>query len=262
MDMIKGLYRSVLPERVRRAVSVYRKSQSAVIMLSPKYNDDGVATNHLPTFRDDPDFQKAYARGRATGALDGLGFDIEWRAHVACFAAWHGLQIEGDFVECGVGRGLLSRTLTSYLDFAKSGKTLYLIDTFEGLPEEVILDAEKGRTQVDKMKTVYKDNYPRVAETFKDVPNVKLVKGRVPEVLSQVDIKKVAYLSIDMNNVQPEIAAAEYFWDKLSPSAMIVLDDFAYGEEYILQTRAFLDFAKRMNVKILTLPTGQGVMIK
>lgn len=262
MEPVKGIYRSVVPKSIRKAVAVYRNFRSAGVLLSPKYNDDGLVTNHVPTFRSDEKFKQAYKRGSDTGALEGLGFNIEWRAHVACFAAWHALRVEGDFVECGVGRGLLSRTLTSYLDFDKLDRTLYLVDTYEGLPEEAILDAEKGRKWVDKMKSVYVGNLSRVEETFKDMPNVKIVQGRVPEILSTLDIKKVAYLSIDMNNVTPEIAAAEYFWDKISPFGVIVLDDFAYGEEYSLQTKAFLDFAKRKNSKILTLPTGQGMILK
>ena len=49
------------------------------------------------------------------------------------------------------------------------------------------------------------------------------MKGRVPESLEAVEIESVAYLSIDMNIVEPEIAALEYFWDKLVPGALVVL---------------------------------------
>ena len=46
------------------------------------------------------------------------------------------LNVPGDFVECGVYKGLYSAMLTQYLDWAKIDRRFYLYDTFTGLPEE------------------------------------------------------------------------------------------------------------------------------
>ena len=64
--------------------------------------------------------------------------DIRWHAHFACWAATHGLNLEGDFVECGVHTGLLSLTICHYLDFPNVPKNFYLFDTFEGIPRDRI----------------------------------------------------------------------------------------------------------------------------
>jgi hypothetical protein len=48
------------------------------------------------------------------------------------------------------------------------------------------------------------------------------------EPVESANIGQVAYLSIDMNNATPEIAAANYFWDKLQPGAPILLDDYGF----------------------------------
>jgi hypothetical protein len=64
-----------------------------------------------------------------------------------------------------------------------------------------------------------------------------------------------------MNVVQPEIAAAEYFWDKLVQGAVLILDDYGFPQ-HIHQKIAFDDFAKQRNQTILSLPTGQGIIIK
>ena len=64
-----------------------------------------------------------------------------------------------------------------------------------------------------------------------------------------------------MNAAGPEIAAANFFWDKLVPGAMVILDDYAYVG-YEVQKRAFDQFSKEKNVPILSLPTGQGLFIK
>lgn len=87
------------------------------------------------------------------------------------------------------------------------------------------------------------------------------MKGVVPESLQEVEIERVAYLSIDMNATKPEIEAAEFFWPKLVSSAAIVLDDYGFVS-YEGQKAAFNDFARRKGVEILHMPTGQGVIIK
>ena len=68
-------------------------------------------------------------------------------------------------------------------------------------------------------------------------------------------------MSIDMNSVNPEVAALDYFWDKLSKGGMIILDDYAYVT-CDLQYEAHNNWAKGKGIKILTLPTGQGLIIK
>ena len=64
-----------------------------------------------------------------------------------------------------------------------------------------------------------------------------------------------------MNCAVPEIAAAEYFWDKLVSGAVIVLDDYGWVC-HIEQKLAFDEFASRKNVQVLVLPTGQGLIFK
>lgn len=64
-----------------------------------------------------------------------------------------------------------------------------------------------------------------------------------------------------MNNTVPEIAAAETFWSRLEPGAVVVLDDYGW-ERHIEQKRAFDKFAAARGVTVLSLPTGQGLIIK
>jgi len=80
--------------------------------------------------------------------------------------------------------------------------------------------------------------------------------------LRHVESNQIAYLSIDMNCAEPEIATAEFFWDKISAGGVLMLDDYCYSEEYRLQNTAFNDFAKAHNVEVLALPTGQGLIFK
>lgn len=87
------------------------------------------------------------------------------------------------------------------------------------------------------------------------------MRGAIPATLRDVSIDKVAYLHIDMNCVMPEMEAIEFFWPRLSTGACVVLDDYAYFG-YHLQLAAWNDWGARNGSPILTLPTGQGLIVK
>jgi len=225
----------------------------------PTYSADGLITVHNADFMNDPRFNAAYRAGEATGSWDGL--HIEFRAYIACWAADQVKHIEGDFVECGVNRGGLARTVCSYVDFGRSNRCFYLLDTFDGLAEEYLTDDEKALGFTQTMNGHYDECYEDVVETFSSFPNVTIVRGRVPDTLPEVKIEKVAFLSIDMNCVGPEIAAAEHFWDQMSSGGLILLDDYAWVK-HALQKQAFDAFASERDIQVLTLPTGQGLILK
>ena len=64
------------------------------------YAQDGLFTFNNSHFVRDPAFQAAYRRG--VQASRGVDPKMEWRVHVALWAARRALQVPGDFVECGL----------------------------------------------------------------------------------------------------------------------------------------------------------------
>jgi O-methyltransferase len=172
----------------------------------------------------------------------------------------HGSRLDGDFVECGVNTGWHSLAICEYVDFNSLDKAFYLFDTYCGLPEEQMSPYEKEHKSGFN-KQYYPECYELTRRNFAPWPRVKLVRGKVPDTLTSVAIERVAYLSLDMNLAHPERAALEHFWPKLTPGALVVLDDYAWicMEE---QKEAADQFAKARGVEVLTLPTGQGLLIK
>ena len=57
------------------------------------------------------------------------------------------------------------------------------------------------------------------------------------------------------------MAALEYFWERLVPGALVLFDDYAY-RGYEAQKRALDALARRRDVPIASLPTGQGLLIR
>ncbi len=223
------------------------------------YAQDGLFTTHNADFLIDPAFAKAYKLGvePQTKPLD--PFRIEWRVYVCCWAAQQALHLEGDFVECGVNVAMYSRAIVDYVRFEEQRRTFYLLDTFEGLPVEQLRPEEVAKGI--KERYVYHDVFDFTKHRFERYPNVVLVKGLIPHTLAAVPSEKISYLSIDLNAVEPEIAAITFFWDKIVRGGIIVLDDYGW-RQHIVQKRAFDEFALQHGFQILSLPTGQGLIIK
>lgn len=220
------------------------------------YNQDGLATAHNADFMREPRFASAYEAGKATGSWT-FG-DLHWRAYVVCWAAERGATLAGDFVECGVNRGGYALTVINYVNFENLPKKFYLLDTFEGLVERCISPEEKARgVRVGE----YEPCYDAVVRTFSPYANVEIIKGAVPDTLPLVKTDQIAFLSIDMNIRDPEIAAAEYFWDTLVSGAVMVLDDYGW-RKHLEQKLAFDEFARKRGAQVLALPTGQGLVFK
>jgi hypothetical protein len=180
---------------------------------------------------------------------------------VVCWAAAHAARLPGDFVECGVNTGIFSLAAAYYVDFNRLDKSFYLFDTFSGIPDDQITDKERTFGRHLENAANFDECFDVANRNFAIYPRARLIRGRVPDTLSTVTIPKVCYLSLDMNVAAPEIAAIEFFWDKLVPGAPVILDDYGWAP-YRVQKEAMDDFAARNRVHILTLPTGQGLLLK
>lgn len=265
---ILHLVKKIIPVRLRTILLQTITDNKLLLPFTPAYNQDGLITAHNSDFMKDELFKRSYDLAVREGLH--VSDKIHWRAHVVCWAASIARNLEGDFVECGVNKGFLSRIVMEYIGFKDLKKTFYLMDTFEGFSEKYLTDKEKNKLKKWKASTggdepwyrgFYNPCYKIVIKAFSDFNNVRIIRGPIPDTLPEATPQKVAYLSIDMNCVIPEIAAAEYFWDKMVPGAIMVLDDYGWaGHEE--QKKAFDEFGKRKGVAILSLPTGQGLIIK
>jgi hypothetical protein len=219
------------------------------------YNTDGLATSNNCDFINEPKFAKAYAAAKATDPWP--NFTLMWRIHIVCWLAEYSKKFEGDFVECGVNTGAYARAIIEYINFNSTGKTFFLLDTFQGIDSAYVTEEEK---KAGILNYKYRDTYQEVVNTFKPF-NTKIIRGSVPQTLPECNVDKICYLSIDMNNVIPEIAAAEYFWDKIVKGGVLILDDYGFPM-HMQQKLAFDKFASERKHEILTLPTGQGLILK
>lgn len=178
-----------------------------------------------------------------------------WRLHVLVWCAQLALRREGDFVECGVFKGFSTAVAARYLDFASLPRRWVLYDTFAGIPEDQLNTGHHS-----PLAYALTGLYQACRERFAAYPNIEVVQGRVPEVLSGSAPERVAFLHLDMNSADAESAALEFFWPRLAPGACVLLDDYgwrAYREQMLAANEFFGD----RGIPVLELPTGQGLAI-
>lgn len=176
-----------------------------------------------------------------------------WRLHVMVWAAKIGLGRPGDFVECGVYEGFCSRVVAEYFDFSQRDRRYFLYDIFNntGEGDGVGVRMPLHNSQLEQ----------RVRDRFAGFKNVIIIAGRVPDSFAQAVPEQIAFLHIDMNNAKAEIAALEALWDRLSPGAPILFDDYGWWM-HRAQMQAIRAFLAERDVMVMELPTGQGLALK
>jgi hypothetical protein len=247
--------------RLKRIIKRIIESRGYVVhkVNSEAYSQDGLLSIHNHDFILDPDFRNAYERGVLACNGD---YRWHWRVHIGLWAAYSASKLKGDFVECGVNRGFLSSAIMEYLDWDSLEKTFYLMDTFSGIDEQYVSDEERSLGIIkQKKKEFYTSDLEPVRDNFSQWNNVQIIVGPIPETLSEVETENVAFLHLDMNCTLPEVAAFNYFWERLVPGAFVLLDDYAY-KGHKLQKAALDAAASAKDLKIVSLPTGQGLLIK
>lgn len=230
------------------------------------YKDGDFTTVNNHDFMLEPEFLRCWNKAMAL-IQDARGYyNYPWRFHMLMWLADRAFGIPGDYVECGVHRGVSLMGMVTHLNrHQQQVRDFFGFDTFCGIDEKYITEPERKQAHYKDITKIYRENYAEVADVFKDYSNVHLIRGPIPGSLYTNDCKainNVAFLHIDMNNAMPEKAALEYFWTKISSGGYVVSDDFGqYGLG--IQHKMWCEFAKSVNREIFYVPgTGQGVIIK
>ena len=188
-----------------------------------------------------------------------------WRLHTLAWAADIAMQLEGDFVECGVFEGFMAQTIIEYTSFADAPRKFYLYDTFEGFSPQYSEPDDFGPRSgfYHFANKVYSRDglYDDVVHRFAPYHNAKVIRGVVPDVLHDISPETIAFLHIDMNSPRAEKGALEVLFERVVPGGVIVFDDYGWLS-YAKQMEAADSFMNARGYFVLELPTGQGVTVK
>lgn len=171
------------------------------------------------------------------------------------------LSVEGDVWECGVYQGGTAAMMAAVLgdqQGKKQGtpaKTLYLFDTFEGMPETDA--AEDLHAKGDFSDT----SAEAVAQFVGHAELCVIRKGFIPQTFAGLESARIALAHIDVDIHRSVKDCLEFIWPRLSRGGFIVCDD--YGFPSCPGARVAVDaFFDGKAAVPLCLPTGQALIFK
>ena len=221
------------------------------------YNADNLATTLRAPFLNDLKFIEARNEAESRWVGTGVKRDISWRLDIMLWAISHSLRIWNNksiFVECGTGRGYMVSAICSYFNWDDAKPDFYLIDSFSPyVPNMRGEQSEEGTRSF-----VYSEGDEEIRAYFSKFSRIKILKGLIPDVLSQLPKEQICFLHIDLNSQVAESNALEFLKTKLISGAIVLFDDYGgFGGD--LQAQLHESFAKSMGGRLMTLPTGQAI---
>ena len=174
-----------------------------------------------------------------------------WRLYILAYFAELVTSIDGDFLELGVLEGNTVEQIIMKLDFGSLNKEYYLYDLFDWKDHYKYSPHPELKNE---------DLYENVCKRFKEYKFLKVIKGNVNDTLKDNLPKRIAFAHIDLNHPEPERIAFDLILPKLSKNGVIIFDDYGWWS-YSDQKKALDPIAKKNNLEILELPTGQGILI-
>ena len=169
------------------------------------------------------------------------------RQYLLCLFATIVKNLPGDFVTAGISYGIAPRVIYDFIDFEKLGKTYHFIDPFEGVDETGALCAAYN-LDPDFVLNQYPANAP-----------VLLHKGFIPECLESLKLGNLAFVHLNTGCSKPEADSLAYFYDRLSPGGILVIDYYGYGTG---KRHVYDPSIKSLGAEVFSMVTGQGVIVK
>jgi len=167
-------------------------------------------------------------------------------------------DVPGATAECGVYKGESSHIIMTLTEH--QGRTHYCFDSFEGLSEPTQDDLTISKYGFTWKHHDLKSSEDEAKRNLSNFRNVCFKKGWIPHRFSEIRNNRFAFVHIDVDLKQPTKDSISFFYPRMSPGGVIVIDD--YGFESCPGARKATDeFMIDKPEVVLHLTTGQGVII-
>ena len=162
--------------------------------------------------------------------------------------------IEGDFAELGVWKGNSAAILAEFA--AKSGKHLFLFDTFSGFDQRDLVNLDQSHTPRFADTSI---GYVR--ETVGHDAITTYIQGFFPaSVTIEVETRTYALAHIDCDLYEPMKAALEFFYPRMPRGGMLILHDYSSGT-WSGATQAIDEFRRATGEFVSLWPDKSGTAI-
>jgi O-methyltransferase len=137
-------------------------------------------------------------------------------------------EVPGDLIEAGAWRGGASILMRATLDALGAGRTVWVADSFEGLPkpdESFPEDHALDLSWLDYL-AVSRDQVQRNFERFGLDDGVEFVEGFFEDTLPGLTDRTWSLLRLDGDTYESTWVALESLYPALSPGGYVVVDDY------------------------------------
>lgn len=140
-------------------------------------------------------------------------------------------NISGDIAELGVYRGASAKVIAEI----KGKKSLYLFDTFSGLPE---IDRENdltitstafsqgGRESLALNQGKFSAEYEDVRDYLSAYENILFHVGIFPDTTKGLEKRTFSFVHLDADIYSSTIAGLNFFYPRLSPGGILISHDY------------------------------------
>lgn len=125
--------------------------------------------------------------------------------------------VPGDLAELGVYRGGAARVMA----VRNPSRTVHLFDTFTGIPHDGY-DADYDRHRPGEWACPL----PEVKYALRDCENVRFHAGLFPHTAQGLEDVRFAFVHLDADLYASTFEGLAWFWPRLEPGGVIVLDDW------------------------------------
>jgi len=215
----------------------------------------------LESFHNQEDLLSEEFRSAYQAAVSAVGDDYQvpqrmrllgWAGKQACLTN-PGLA----FVELGTGKGFSMLFVLSYLKDLGFEPDCLLFDTFN----QDLSDESKAAGGVSAGTRFYADSFEEVQNRFSVFGSCKVIMGKLPDSLGNVEMPGVGFVHVDLNDGVAEVMALRRLWPLIASGCPIVLDDFA-NRGRASQQAVVSAFFDELGIPVLSTPQGQGLVIK
>jgi len=154
---------------------------------------------------------------------------LEGEAYQVISCARATSHVEGDIAEVGVYRGGSARLMCE----VRGSRTLYLFDTFEGLPDARAGDERFGPGQ-------YAASLEKVQAYLAAFPNVHLFKGLFPATAGPITDKRFSFVHLDVDLYESTRDSLGFFYPRVSRGGIILIHDYLWAEGVRKAVQEFL----------------------
>jgi O-methyltransferase len=135
-------------------------------------------------------------------------------------------QIPGDIVECGVYKGGTAAILARLATHSRLPRTVWLFDSFQGMPPTTAIDGPYARKWVGKLTSSPRHVQRLLRRVGADISRVRIVPGLFEDTFPAFQIPQIALLNIDADWYESVKLCFEKFYDAVVPGGFVSIDDY------------------------------------